>query len=92
MSDPVSVHVVYAGRVQGVGFRATAAGLAREYGLTGWVRNRADGQVELVAEGERGTVETFLRAVRDTFERHIRSETADWGPATSSYQSFDVAR
>jgi acylphosphatase len=92
MSDPVSVHVVYAGRVQGVGFRATAAGLAREHGLTGWVRNLSDGRVELVAEGERGTVETFLRAVRDAFERHIRNETTDWGPATGAFRSFDVTR
>jgi acylphosphatase len=39
------------GRVQGVFFRATACEVARELGITGWVRNCPDGSVELVAEG-----------------------------------------
>jgi acylphosphatase len=39
------------GRVQGVGYRAASLRRANELGLSGWVRNRRDGSVELEAEG-----------------------------------------
>ncbi len=46
------VHVFVRGRVQGVFLRASAQREARRLGLTGWVKNRADGAVEILAEGE----------------------------------------
>ena len=60
-----SVRVTIRGRVQGVGYRAWAADTARELGLTGWVRNRADGAVEAVVSGRPETVELFLAECRD---------------------------
>ena len=45
-------HFLVSGRVQGVFFRAATQDAARRWGVTGWVRNRADGGVELVACGE----------------------------------------
>jgi acylphosphatase len=51
------VHVIVRGRVQGVFFRASTQREARRLGLTGWVKNRGDGAVEVCAEGE----ETSLR-------------------------------
>ena len=56
--------VVY-GLVQGVFFRANAQKKAIELGLTGWVRNRGDGSVELVAEGEKEAVEALLSWCRE---------------------------
>ena len=47
------------GRVQGVNFRATAADQASRLGLRGLVRNRDDGAVECIAEGERAGLERF---------------------------------
>ena len=90
MSDTAAVHVVYTGRVQGVGFRATTAGLARQFAVIGQVRNLPDGRVELVAEGPRAEVEQFLQSVRDTFRRSITGESADWRTATGAFRSFDV--
>jgi acylphosphatase len=46
--------------VQGVSYRASTAGEARRLGITGWVRNRSDGSVELEAEGPDDRIATFL--------------------------------
>lgn len=54
------VHLVIAGRVQGVFYRASARGEAQRLGLTGWVRNREDGAVEAVAEGPDEKVDAFV--------------------------------
>ena len=69
--------VYYAGDVQGVGFRATAASLARRHpAVRGWVRNLPDGRVELLADGPAEAVEAFLADVRDRMAGYIESETA----------------
>ena len=52
------------GRVQGVGFRAFVADEAEIRGLAGWVRNRADGNVEAVIAGESDRVDAMLEACR----------------------------
>ena len=88
-----SVEVNYVGRVQGVGFRATVADLARGRPVSGWVRNLHDGRVELFAEGDRAAVEEFLAAIRARFAGHIRGEPAThWQPATGAFRTFDVVR
>jgi acylphosphatase len=59
-----SVLVRISGRVQHVGFRWFVERRASELGLRGWVRNSADGCVELAAEGEADRVEQLLAALR----------------------------
>ena len=56
--------VVARGRVQGVFFRETTRRAAEEQGVAGWVRNRADGAVEAVLEGEEAAVEHVLEVMR----------------------------
>jgi len=56
----IRARIVVRGRVQGVAFRAAARMEARARGLTGWVRNRADGSVEALAQGPRAQVEGFV--------------------------------
>lgn len=60
MAERECVRAVVTGRVQGVGFRAFTRGHARELGVDGWVRNRIDGSVELVAAGSRDAVAALI--------------------------------
>ena len=71
MNDPevpkieyARLHAVVEGHVQGVGFRAFVHETAVRLGLTGWVRNRWDGTVEVLAEGERKELNRLFAALR----------------------------
>ena len=59
-SGKIRARVVVSGRVQGVYFRASARDMARRCGIFGWVRNRPDGAVEALAEGEEAAVQAFI--------------------------------
>lgn len=54
------VRLTVSGRVQGVGFRANTRRRANQLNLTGWVRNLANGDVEIVAEGEETKIDKFM--------------------------------
>ena len=54
------IHIRIKGRVQGVGFRAWAVKKANELDLSGWVRNRSNGSVEVLAEGTDSNTNMFL--------------------------------
>ncbi|HKA85678.1 MAG TPA: acylphosphatase [Acidimicrobiales bacterium] len=56
----VRVRAVVAGRVQGVWFRESCRREAERLGVTGWVRNRADGAVEIEAQGHRAAVDALV--------------------------------
>lgn len=64
MSEPRTVAVVVAGRVQGVGYRAWTLREASRLGLDGRVRNRSDGAVEAVFRGAPDAVAAMLEACR----------------------------
>ena len=57
--------MIISGRVQGVGFRASCQREAAALGLTGWVRNRWDGAVEALFEGEAAAVDAMLAWCQD---------------------------
>ncbi len=54
------IHVWVSGQVQGVGYRQTCRSVARSLDLTGWVRNLADGRVEVFAQGESDMVDQLV--------------------------------
>lgn len=60
----IAKRLIVAGRVHGVGFRAWVVYKARELGLDGWVRNRADGTVEVLIAGDTAAVEEMARLCR----------------------------
>lgn len=58
------VELVVEGRVQGVYYRGSTEEVARRLGVCGWVRNRDDGAVELVAEGEASALQALVEWCR----------------------------
>jgi acylphosphatase len=58
-------HVIVEGRVQGVGFRVSVVRAAQSRGVAGWVRNRPDGAVEAVFEGDADGVASLVRYCRE---------------------------
>ena len=64
-------HVVYHGRVQGVGFRLTATQIARQFPLSGYVKNMPNRTVEMVVRSDALTLEQFLKKLESAFTGHI---------------------
>ncbi len=85
--------VVFSGRVQGVGFRATTREVARDHpGVSGWVRNEPDGSVTLETQGEPVAVDAFLADVRGRLGRFITGERAEDIGAVGDEVGFVIAR
>jgi len=92
-SVEASLHVVVRGRVQGVGFREFVYTRARFLGLRGYVRNLPEMRsVEVVAEGERASLEQLLDYMREG-PRGARIDGLDvtWGEPAGRHTTFGVA-
>lgn len=68
-------HIIFSGRVQGVGFRYTACYLARPLGLTGWVKNLWDGNVEMEVQGDPASIDRLISGLEGG--RYIRIDHMD---------------
>lgn len=83
--------VIFHGRVQGVWFRAFTREQARAARLTGWVKNRPDGSVEALFEGEHSVVESVIEKCRQgppsAFVEHI---DIAWDQASDKFGSFEI--
>jgi acylphosphatase len=90
-AGPVARLVHYAGFVQGVGFRATTASMARDRPVTGYVKNLPDGRVEVLVEGSPEAVKEFLQAVRTRWKRYVQKEEIEERPALGKYTRFEIS-
>ncbi len=80
-------HILFSGRVQGVGFRYHATILAQLFGCSGWVRNLGDGDVEMEIQGSVDAIEAFLSKIGkndgyiriDSIQTHDIPEETDHG-------------
>jgi acylphosphatase len=84
-------HVFVSGRVQGVFFRDHTRKWAASLGLTGWVRNVYDGRVELIAEGEKGKVESLIDRLRQGPPiSRVENVEVTWEECTGEFSDFRV--
>ena len=92
-NEEARLHAIVEGRVQGVNFRYFVEENAFALDLKGWVRNRWDGTVELVAEGQRQSLEKLLAAVHlGPRASHVSKVWPDWLPATGEFKDFRIRR
>lgn len=86
----VSLRLRITGRVQGVGFRYAMQSEAARRGLSGWVRNRRDGSVEALVQGEAGAVEALVdwarRGPPGARIDALRSEAAEGEPVSAGFE------
>ncbi len=87
------LHATIEGRVQGVGFRYFVTRTAEPLDLTGWVRNRWNGRVEVVAEGSQQSLDNLLAALRRgphlNTSQHVQFS---WEPANGEFKRFRVRK
>ena len=83
--------LVFEGTVQGVFFRANTQRIAREMGLTGWVRNLPDGTVEAVVEGSHEEVEELVgRLKAEVRAAKVRRVRKEWTEGEREFRTFEV--
>lgn len=82
--------ILFQGRVQGVGFRATTEQLAAGFAVTGYVRNLPDGRVELVIEGTVEERRGLVREIQARLGQYIRTKTQTTDPATGEWDDFSI--
>ncbi len=92
-NDMARLHAIVEGRVQGVGFRYFVVETAQSLGVNGWVRNRWDDTVEVMAEGDRQVLEKMLAALRrGPRAAFVSNVQIDWEPATGEYKRFWITQ
>jgi len=87
----VQAHIIFSGRVQGVGFRFTVQRYALELKLTGWVKNLPDGTVETLVEGAEEQVERLCSHLEEFFKGYIQDKRIDLFPSQGSFHTFEIA-
>lgn len=84
-------HVIFSGRVQGVGFRYTCHRIVMRHDLTGFVRNLPDGSVELLIQGHPEDVADCLADIKESFGGYIRDTKAVELPPNPRYTDFRIS-
>lgn len=90
MAETVRGTALFSGFVQGVGFRFTTRRAAAGFAVTGYVRNRSGGGVEVVAEGTRLEIEAFLDAVKSAMGTCVSGVDVRWSAPTGEFSSFSI--
>ena len=87
------LHLKISGQVQGVSFRYQTQIQAQKLGLTGWIKNAPDGIVELVAQGDKASLEGFIKWCKTGPEyasvSHIDQK---WRESSEKFLNFEITR
>lgn len=86
----IQKHIFISGRVQGVGFRAFTRKEASSRGIKGWVKNLADGRVEIIIQGEREDIKDMIKRIKEgpSFARVDDIEISD--EEIENFDRFEV--
>lgn len=87
----LQLQIVVSGKVQGVGYRYFAQMKAVQFGITGWVKNRSDGAVEMVTTGTKENLDLFIDEIRrgNPFSTVDQIEISEISTG-EKYQSFTI--
>lgn len=83
---------MFVGRVQGVGFRATASDAASKHPVTGWVRNEPDDTVRLEVQGTTAAIDAMLADLRERMGRFIVREFESVMTPDPAEEGFRISR
>jgi acylphosphatase len=79
------------GKVQGVFFRDTSSIKAREFNLSGWVKNNIDGTVSMLAEGEDTDLRSFIEWCKyGSDDANVENVDVKWGEHTGKFSDFKI--
>lgn len=82
---------IFAGRVQGVGFRYSTKRLAKGFDILGWVKNLPDGRVELQIMGEEEELDEFITELHDSpLSHHIQEQEERTVPLFEDIRGFSI--
>jgi acylphosphatase len=91
METTVRAHVIISGRVQGVFFRVETKHAVDGFGVFGWVKNRRDGTVEAVFEGDQDRVEAVLEWCKEgPGHAQVSDVKIDWENYAAEFSGFDI--
>ncbi len=85
------MHAYVHGMVQGVGFRFFVFQFGVNFGLQGWVRNRFNGQVEVLAEGPQSVLDAFLEKLKEGPQMaQVERVDVEWYPPSGDLPPFTI--
>ena len=90
-NEKIRAHIFVAGKVQGVFYRGNTRKQAEKSGVTGWVKNMADGRVEAVFEGEKEKVEEMVNwARKGPIWAKIEALDVIWEDFKGEFKGFEI--
>lgn len=90
MADVTHESIFFTGHVQGVGFRYTTFQVAKEFEVTGFVKNLLDGRVQLDVEGQPAEIDAFVEALQEKMHGFIRKTDRVRDRRTAQFTSFKI--
>ncbi len=91
MPEKSRAHIFVSGLVQGVFYRAETRERAKKLGLFGWVRNLADGRVEVLVEGEKSKIEKLIEWLNQGPQlAQVEKVEVEWEDYKGEFDDFEI--
>ena len=89
--ENLEIHAIVKGWVQGVGFRFFAERSANQLGIKGWVRNLYNGDVEILAQGSKDSLEKYISALQQgPRSARVKEVEVEWRNPTQKFEYFSI--